>query len=181
MQRNLVIIVLIGAGILAVPLVLVLWVFHAIFVFSYLRIRRFAAKRGKHLPGSYEVVHRDQRVKFVLILLYAPYSPYARIRRFGEMVRHCAPYFFLLSGCTYSLIAFIMSVGFCLGLERILEESGGSRMLIFFLCGGILLSFLTAWVWICMRFVVSVRRFLNIIKRCEKNKINKALCRKVQR
>ena len=168
MQSNLVIIVLMSAGILVIPLVLILWLLHAVFVLSYLRIRRFAAQKGRHLPGSYDIVHRKQRVKFLRFLLYAPYSPCDQVRRFGERVTCGALPFLLLSGITYGLIALIMSISSCLGLARILVESDASRMLSFFLCGGILLCFLTAWVWVCMRFVMSVRHFLNIIKRCEK-------------
>ena len=176
MQSNLVIIVLMSAGILAIPLVLILWLLHAVFVFSYIHIQRFVAKKGRHLPGSYDVAHREQRVKLLRFLLYAPYSPCDRIRRFGERVRRCAPYFFLLSGSTYVLIALIMSMSFCAGLAKLLAESGGSQMLIFFLCGGILLCFLTAWVWVCMRFVIRVRRFLQIIKRCAKANGRRAYC-----
>ena len=176
MQSNFVIIVLMSVGILAFSLVIAYGLLHIAFVFSYMRIRRFAAKKGRHLPGSCDVAHREQRVKLLRFLLYAPYSPCDRIRRFGERVRRCAPYFFLLSGSTYVLIALIMSMSFCAGLAKLLAESGGSQMLIFFLCGGILLCFLTAWVWVCMRFVIRVRRFLQIIKRCAKTSGKQAYC-----
>ena len=85
-------------------------------------------------------------MKFLRFLLYAPYSPYGRTRRFGEMVRRCAPSFLLLSGITYVLIALIMSIGFCFGLAKLLEESGGSQMLILTFCGGFFMCFLTARV-----------------------------------
>lgn len=176
MQSNLVIIVLMSAGILAIPLVLILWLLHAVFVLSYTHIQRFAAKKGRHLPGSYDMVHRVQRVKFLRFLLYAPYSPCDKIRRFGERVRRGAPSFLLLSGITYVLIALIMSISFCIGLAKLLAESGGSHMLVLTFCGGFLVIFLSAWVWVCMRFVMSVRRFLNMIKRCAKINAKQVCC-----